>query len=192
MINKMLIMLVTIVLCCCGSNNSGEFILSNIVEEIDSPIEFSPEKLPTNNALLKAQLVRDPNVEFILQKSPSIFYSSDITGQNSYSTVIGKSVVEGKYRIIPYSQESQFLLDDIGNGRMTIIENGNPVLSYNYGMQLPKGVQERYRRASYIHPIYDIKGNILTDDFPDDHYHHRGLSWMWPKIFIDSLRYDLW
>ena len=59
-------------------------------------------------------------------------------------------------------------------------------------MQLPEGVPERYRRSSYIHPVYDLKGNILTDDFPGDHYHHRGLSWMWPKVFIDTARYDLW
>lgn len=83
-------------------------------------------------------------------------------------------------------------MDDNGSGQLTISENKDPVLSYNFGMQLPDSVPKRYRRSTYIHPIYDLKGNVLTDDFPGDHYHHRGLSWMWPKVFIDSVRYDLW
>jgi hypothetical protein len=59
-------------------------------------------------------------------------------------------------------------------------------------MQLANNVPERYRRSSYVHPVYDLKGNIITDDFPDDHYHHRGISWVWPKVFVKGKRYDLW
>ncbi|MCK5458216.1 MAG: PmoA family protein [Melioribacteraceae bacterium] len=192
MIKKIFLIIIVLGLFSFCSDNSNEFILSNIVGDVDSQIEFTLDKHPTNNGILKAQLVEDPNVEFVLQKSPSVFSSTDNSMQNSYSAVIGKSLVEGKYKIVPYTQEPVFSLDDNGNGRLTIIEKGNPVLSYNFGMQLPDSVQERYRRATYIHPIYDSKGNVLTDDFPSDHYHHRGLSWMWPKIFIDSVRYDLW
>ena len=192
MIKKVLFLLVSIGLFSNCIDNSGEFTLSNIVGDIDVPIEFASSELPTENILLKAQLVDDPNVEFLLQRSPSIFSGDSNSLQNSYSTIIGKSLVEGKYKLRPYSQEPSFSLDDNGSGRLTIVENGNPVLGYNFGMQLPEGVPERYRRASYIHPVYDLKGNVLTADFPSDHYHHRGLSWMWPKIFIDSVRYDLW
>lgn len=191
MIKKVLLLLITIGLFSSCSDNSSEFILSNVGGDVDSPIEFAHKKLPTNYVLLKAQLVEDPNVEFVLQRSPSIF-SSDGSLQNSYSAIIGKSLVKGKYKLRPYSQDPIFSFDDNGKGRLTIIENDNPVLSYNFGMQLPDSVPARYRRATYIHPIYDLKGNVLTDDFPSDHYHHRGLSWMWPKIFIDSIRYDLW
>jgi len=191
MINKAFLLMIAFGLFSYCSDNSDEVILSNIVGGVDSPIELTLDKLPTDNVLLKAQLVEDPNVEFILQKSPPIF-SNENNVQNSYSAVIGKSVVDGNYKLLPYSQESIFSLEDNGNGRLTIVENENPVLSYNFGMQLQEGVPERYCRAAYIHPIYDLKGNVLTDDFPDDHYHHRGLSWMWPKIFIDSVRYDLW
>ena len=192
MINKVLLLCVTLGLFSYCSNTEDEFTLSNIDEDIDSPIEFVMDNLRTNNALLKAQLLDDPNVEFVLQKSPSIFYSSDDSLHEAYSAVIGKSIVEGKYRLLPYLQGPIFSLEDDSSGRLTIIENKHPVLSYNYGMQLPVNVPVRYRRSTYIHPIYDIKGNALTDDFPDDHYHHRGLSWMWPKVFIDSVRYDLW
>jgi hypothetical protein len=32
----------------------------------------------------------------------------------------------------------------------------------------------------------------LTDDFPKDHYHHRGFFWAWPHVEIDGKHYDLW
>jgi hypothetical protein len=38
----------------------------------------------------------------------------------------------------------------------------------------------------------DPFGTPLTDDFPDDHLHHRGLSWMWPHVTIRNQVYDLW
>lgn len=192
MINKIIFLIITIGVFSSCSDNHEEIVLSNIVRNLDSPIEIAPGIISLDSDLLKAQLVDNPNIEFVLQKSPSIFYFGDSTLQNSYSTVIGISVIEGKYKIIPYTQKPVFSLDDNENGRLTIMENNNPVLSYNFGMQLRENVPKRYRRSTYIHPIYDLKGNILTDDFPKDHFHHRGLSWMWPKIFIDSVRYDLW
>ena len=61
-----------------------------------------------------------------------------------------------------------------------LIENGLPVLVYNYGIVTHAGVPEDRFRSSYVHPIYGIEGEILTDDFPADHHHHRGLFWAWP------------
>lgn len=189
-INKIFLIFITI-----GSSScidiSSEFILSNLNKDVDSPTEFAPNILQNDESLLKAQLIENPNVEFILQKSPTIF-SSNNSMQHSYSAVIGHDIIEGKYKILSHSEESAFSLADDGKGRLTVFENENPVLSYNFGMQLSDSVPGRYRRSTYIHPIYELKGNVLTDDFPSDHYHHRGLSWMWPKIFIDSVRYDLW
>jgi sugar/nucleoside kinase (ribokinase family) len=36
-------------------------------------------------------------------------------------------------------------------------------------MVLPEGVPEDRRRSCYIHPIYGLDGQVLTDDFPKDH-----------------------
>ena len=35
-------------------------------------------------------------------------------------------------------------------------------------------------------------GVDVTDDFPKDHPHHRGISWMWPVVIVDNQTYDLW
>ena len=32
----------------------------------------------------------------------------------------------------------------------------------------------------------------ITDDFPKDHPHHRGISWVWPIVVVDGKTYDLW
>jgi hypothetical protein len=33
---------------------------------------------------------------------------------------------------------------------------------------------------------------VLTDDFPQDHYHHHGIFWTWPHVLIDGQGHDLW
>lgn len=71
-------------------------------------------------------------------------------------------------------------------------EGDRPVLVYNHGMISKAGVPERYTRSSYVHPIYGLEGEVLTDDFPKDHYHHRGLFWAWPHVQIGTNHYDLW
>ena len=88
--------------------------------------------------------------------------------------------------------QTQFALRDNGAGLLELLDADKPALVYNYGMQLKEGVAERYRRCCYIHPLYAPDGTVLTDDFPRDHYHHRGLSWMWPEVFWEDKQYDMW
>jgi hypothetical protein len=79
-----------------------------------------------------------------------------------------------------------------GNNRTTLLEDGKPVLTYNEGVQLPEGVPKDRARCCYVHPLYTPGGTVLTDDFPKDHYHHRGLFWAWPVVRTDSGTHDLW
>lgn len=73
-----------------------------------------------------------------------------------------------------------------------IYEGDAPVMRYVKGEILPEGIPEDRRRSTYVHPIYSLDGKVLTDDFPKDHYHHRGLSWMWIKVSYDDVTKDLW
>ncbi len=45
-----------------------------------------------------------------------------------------------------------------------------------------------FPRANYIHPLYGLNGEILTEDFPDDHLHHRGIFWAWHQLYINNKR----
>jgi hypothetical protein len=42
----------------------------------------------------------------------------------------------------------------------------------------------KYMRANYIHPLYGLDGEILTEDFPADHLHHRGVFWAWHQVWL--------
>jgi hypothetical protein len=69
---------------------------------------------------------------------------------------------------------------------------GRPILRYNYGVQLPPGVPEDRARCCYIYPLWTPGGVSVLDDFPKDHYHHRGLFWAWPDVRLGGVSYDGW
>lgn len=67
----------------------------------------------------------------------------------------------------------------------TIIDSGQPVLTYNYGIvPVPEGITGKYavQRSNYIHPLYGPNGEVLTADYQKDHAHHRGIYWAWPEV----------
>ncbi|OVE79187.1 hypothetical protein BVY01_03340 [bacterium I07] len=181
------------ILSSCGDAQDQTLKLSNISKRnIDLPVEWSSENLNLNGSLYEAKAIHDPAQRFFLQKTRPLLIPAD-GKTHSYCTVIPEAVTSGAYSLVPVRIETTLQLnDDPENGRLHILDEGDPVLVYNYGKQLPSGIPDRYRRSTYIHPLYSPSGVILTDDFPSDHYHHRGLSWMWPKVFIDGVRYDLW
>ena len=73
-----------------------------------------------------------------------------------------------------------------------LFEDGRPVYVYNEGVMRKEGVAEDRYRCCYVHPLYAPNGVIVTDDFPADHTHHRGVFWVWPVVNIDGKRHDLW
>lgn len=80
-------------------------------------------------------------------------------------------------------------MDDQGLG---LWEGDRPILVYNHGVRSKPGVPSERNRSSYIHPLHGLDGEVLTDDFPEDHLHQRGLFWTWPHVVIDGQDYDLW
>jgi hypothetical protein len=42
-------------------------------------------------------------------------------------------------------------------------------------------------RSNYFHPLYDLDGNVLTEDFPKDHIHHRGIFWAWHQVRVNGM-----
>jgi hypothetical protein len=41
-------------------------------------------------------------------------------------------------------------------------------------------------RSNYFHPLYDLDGTVVTEDFPADHIHHRGIYWAWHQVRING------
>jgi hypothetical protein len=85
-----------------------------------------------------------------------------------------------------------FHFRDLNEKSLALFEGDRPVFVYNHGTMLAPGVPADRARSSYVHPLYGVDGEVLTDDFPKDHYHHRGLFWAWPHVRVGDQEYDLW
>lgn len=60
-------------------------------------------------------------------------------------------------------------------------EGDTKVLFYQ---RRPKSKDGKYTRANYVHPLLNLDGEPLTEDFPADHLHHRGIFWAWHQVTI--------
>ena len=83
---------------------------------------------------------------------------------------------------------------------LNLVEGNEPVFSYVYDVVVHEKVSEKdHRRTAgcYVHPLYGLNGEILTDNVPGDHYHHHGIFWTWPYVGIHQpdgtvVQHDLW
>jgi hypothetical protein len=80
----------------------------------------------------------------------------------------------------------------MAGGTVKLWQGKQPVLVYNSEEAKRSGLAAVGNRASYVHPIYGLDGEVITDDFPKDHYHHHGLFWGWPHVTIEGKDYDFW
>lgn len=85
-----------------------------------------------------------------------------------------------------------FRFANVDGGSLGLWERGRPVFVYNHGVREHQAAPRDRWRSTYVHPLYGLDGDTLTDDFPRDHYHHRGLFWAWPLVAFDGKQYDLW
>jgi hypothetical protein len=69
-------------------------------------------------------------------------------------------------------------------------ENGAHVLFYQ---KAPKSFDGAYTRNNYVHPLWTLDGDTLTEDYPPDHAHHRGIFWTWHQTWVGDRRLgDAW
>src|SRR5687768_7784513 len=85
-----------------------------------------------------------------------------------------------------------FRFEPVSDSSLGLWEGDKRVLVYNHGITPKPALEGAKERSTYIHPIYGLDGEVLTDDYPKDHVHHRGLYWAWPHITIEDNEYDLW
>ena len=104
-----------------------------------------------------------------------------------------------QFTLKPLSQNAAgqpaFRFQEIGDKSLKLVEGSSPVFVYNYGEITDDTVpanDSRRTRACYVHPVWGLQGEVLTDDFPKDHYHHHGIFWAWPHVGIGDKQYDLW
>lgn len=186
---------VVALIACIGSpeeaaNGSAvELSLKSPHQGIEAPVEF--QKPPTVDADVVNLSLGDKSL--LAQTAPLLFSSPGNRIRYGLCSILPAGLDGERAQVSPSeSTSSSFEFEELVGGRLQLAEEGLPVLVYNFGIQGRQGVPEDRDRSSYIHPVYDLSGVPLTDDFPEDHYHHRGLSWMWPKVGILGELNDLW
>ncbi len=66
-----------------------------------------------------------------------------------------------------------------------LLDDGKPRYFYQTAT---KSLDGKYPRANYIHPLYNTDGEVVTEDFPADHPHHRGIFWTWHQLWVGDQR----
>lgn len=54
------------------------------------------------------------------------------------------------------------------------------------------GLNPRFLRGGYLHPVLTPSGATVTDDYPVDHLHHHGIWMAWTKTAYDGRQPDFW
>ncbi len=90
----------------------------------------------------------------------------------------------------PRAAVNQRLRASFDKDGVLISEGKNPVLFYQ---RATKSLDGKWPRAAYVHPLYDLGGSVITEDFPSDHGHHRGIFWAWHQVWLgDKKLGDPW
>ncbi len=74
-----------------------------------------------------------------------------------------------------------FVADDNG---LELRENDQPV--YYYRRTPKKSSTGDYVCNNYLHPLYSLEGDTLTEEFPADHPYHTGVFWTWHQLYQDD------
>ncbi len=64
-----------------------------------------------------------------------------------------------------------------------LYDRGEPVLFYHIRENSWKN---DWQRTNYIHPLQGLDGQVLTEDFPEDHPYHRGIFWAWQRVYVNE------
>jgi hypothetical protein len=68
-------------------------------------------------------------------------------------------------------------------GKVSLYDGDDLVFSYQVET---KSYQGQYPRANYVHPLNDFQGAAITEDFPADHLHQRGIFWAWHQLYLNG------
>lgn len=104
--------------------------------------------------------------------------------------VVGSWMLFNQAALAAESSERAKLAVRKSSGGVEVTEGDRPVLFYQCK---PKAREGNLARCGYVHPLYGLSGEVLTEDFPDDHLHHRGVFWAWHQMRVaDKPAGDSW
>lgn len=88
--------------------------------------------------------------------------------------------------------EERPLETELKDGTLWVRHQGRDIFGYrSEAVSGPPGTPALMKRSGYIHPLYSPSGALLTDDFPPDHLHQRGVFFAWTKTLLSLPEMDL-
>ena len=87
-------------------------------------------------------------------------------------------------------------LTKIDGNTLCFSVSGKPVGSYQADtkdLKTPRpGLDPKFIRGGYLHPLITPSGKTVTDDYPANHLHHHGVWMAWTKAVYDGRETDFW
>lgn len=195
-VTRLYCLLIPALLCCAASCSrhapSVTLTLEVSAGELgrqDTPITFT---LPGEMA--EAQSFTLKSVE-----SPEAIDVQRIPRTDSVVWLLEKSLQAGATRqyelgahYYPAKLRPDVSVEDTG-GTVLVDVASHPVLVYHQAtVEPPEGADPNYRHSGNIHPIFNPSGQVVTDDFPPDHLHQRGLFFAWVNTTFEGRHVDFW
>ncbi|MFT5122910.1 MAG: hypothetical protein ACI9TH_005125 [Kiritimatiellia bacterium] len=76
---------------------------------------------------------------------------------------------------------------------LVITRDDHHVLTYHKVAKVPAGVEAKYARSGFIHPISTPSGKVITDDYPRPHHSHQnGLFFAWRSARFEGQHVNFW
>ncbi|MFC1764301.1 PmoA family protein [Planctomycetota bacterium] len=76
---------------------------------------------------------------------------------------------------------------------IVVTRDGYHVLTYHKTVQIPAGVEAKYGRSGFIHPISTPSGRVITDDYPLPHHgHQHGVYFAWRSTTFEDKQMNFW
>lgn len=81
-------------------------------------------------------------------------------------------------------------------GKTVVFKTGGEVAPVTYQAEageFPRGgIDEKYRRGGYVHPLVSPAGKVVSGDFPEGHLHHHGVWFAWTNTRFQGRKPDFW
>ncbi|MDR1384181.1 MAG: PmoA family protein [Planctomycetaceae bacterium] len=185
------------------SSNSEDAKLSDIavvlpVKTFDLMKNSGAIELKTGKQLFHGSFFSTPSADGTADKDKMVVIVEN-SQDNQEASLKSKFAELSKEFVVmhtPSDVTPSFQFKELGNNTIALYDKDKPVYHYVYDLvtneNVPKKEVRRRTRGCYMHPMFGLNGEELTDDFPKDHYHHHGLFWAWPHVQIGNEHHDFW
>src|SRR5690625_3273738 len=182
------ILLVAVIFASCTSTSDEDLIIHAEAGDFDRYNSIISFQLPETLA----------HKEYHLTDSDGNSYPFQIDGQQGTFILTSLSRKESiSFRLLPSGTEERndaVIVQHTDEAVVFESETGNPVLHYRTsaeGLNLG-GLDERFRRGGYLHPVYTPAGQIVTGHYHPDRPHQLGIWSGWSRVQTEARNPEFW